>query len=171
MFKVSTYCLTSEINQWRRVFWSLCCVRNCSKGSGLKGQLFCLCGSGAYTRMSRKSVTHPCPKAISCWEQNWRGATGEINPEYSLEGLMLKLKLQHFGHLMRRADSLERPWCWERLKAGGERGDRGWDGWMASSTQWTWVWGNSRRKWRTVKPGILRFMGSPRIGHDWATEQ
>ena len=61
----------------------------------------------------------------------------EISPEYSLEGLMLKLKLQYFGHLMWRTDSLERPWCWERLKAGGEGDDRGWDGWMASPTQWT----------------------------------
>ena len=52
----------------------------------------------------------------------------EISPWCSLEGLMFKLKLQYFGHLMRRADSLKRPWCWERLKAGGEGDDRGWDG-------------------------------------------
>ena len=64
----------------------------------------------------------------------------EINSEYSLEGLMLKLKLQYFGHLMRRTDSMEKSWCWERLKAGGEGDDRGWDGWMASPTGWTWVW-------------------------------
>ena len=62
----------------------------------------------------------------------------EINPEYSLKGLMLKLKLQYFGHLMRRADSLEKtPQCWERLKAGGEGDDRGCDGWMPPLTQWT----------------------------------
>ena len=54
----------------------------------------------------------------------------EISPEYSLEGLMVKLKLQYFGHLMQRTDSLENPWCWERLKAGGEGDDRGWGGWM-----------------------------------------
>ena len=65
-------------------------------------------------------------------------------PEYSLEGLMLRLKLQYFGHRIRRADSWERPWCWERLRAR-EKDDRGWDGWIASSTQWTWVWANSRR--------------------------
>ena len=64
----------------------------------------------------------------------------EISPEYSLEGLMLKLKLQYFGHLMWRTDTRKRPWCWERLKAGGEGDDREWDGWMASPTQWTWVW-------------------------------
>ena len=65
----------------------------------------------------------------------------EINPECSLEELMLKLKLQNFGHLMQRADSFgKRPWCWERSKAGGEGGNRGWDVWMASLTQWLWVW-------------------------------
>ena len=73
----------------------------------------------------------------------------EINPWCSLEGLMLKLKLQYFGHLMRRADSFARPWCWERLRAGGEGDNRGWDGWMASPTWWTWVWVNSRRWWWT----------------------
>ena len=51
-----------------------------------------------------------------------------------------------------------------------KRGNRGWDGWIASSTQWTWVWANSRRQWRTGKPGMLQSMGSQRIGHDWATE-
>ena len=66
----------------------------------------------------------------------------EISPGCSLEGLMLKLKLQSFGHLMQRADSFEKTWCWERLRAGGEGDDRGWDGWMASLTQWTWVWVN-----------------------------
>ena len=71
----------------------------------------------------------------------------EISPEYSLEGLMLKLKLQYFGHLMQRTNSLEKTWCWERLKAGGEGDDRGWDGWMTSLTQWTWVWANSGRWW------------------------
>ena len=61
----------------------------------------------------------------------------EISPENSLEGLMLKLKLQYFGHLMQRVDLLEKTWCWERLRAGGERDDREWDGWMASPTQCT----------------------------------
>ena len=87
----------------------------------------------------------------------------EISPEYSLEGLMLKLKLQYFGHLMQRTDSLKRLWCWERLKAGGEGDDRGWDGWMASLTRWTWVWVNSRSWWWTGRPDVLRFMGSQRV--------
>ena len=84
----------------------------------------------------------------------------EISPECSLEGLMFMLKLQYFGHLTRRADSLKRPWCWERLKARGEGDDRGWDGWMASPTQWTWVWVNSRSWWWTGRPGVLQSMGS-----------
>ena len=94
----------------------------------------------------------------------------EISPEYSLEGLMLKLKLQYFGHLMRRTDSLEKPWCWERLRAGGEGDDRWWNGWMASSTQWTWVWVSSGSWWWTGKPGMLQSMGSQRAGNNWVTE-
>ena len=94
----------------------------------------------------------------------------EISPGCSLEGLMLRLKLQYFGHLMWRADSFERPCCWERLKAGGEGANRGWDGWMASLTEWTWVWVNSGSWWWTGRPGVLQFMGSERVGHDWATE-
>ena len=60
--------------------------------------------------------------------------------------------------------------CWEGLGARGEGDDRGWDGWMASLTQWTWVWVNSGSWWWTGRPGVLRFMGSQRVGHDWATE-
>ena len=65
---------------------------------------------------------------------------------------------------------LKRSWCWERLKVGGEGDDRGWDGWMASPTQWTWVWASSRSWWWTGKPGLLQSMGSQRVRHNWATE-
>ena len=61
-------------------------------------------------------------------------------------------------------------WCWEGLGAGGKGDNRGWDGWMASWTQWVWIWVNSRSWWRTGRPGMLRFMGSQRVGHDWMTE-
>ena len=64
----------------------------------------------------------------------------------------------------------KRLWCWGGLGAGGEGDDRGWDGWMASLTRWTWVWVNSRSWWWTGRPGVLWFMGSQRVGHDWATE-
>ena len=94
----------------------------------------------------------------------------EISPGCSLEELMLKRKLQYCGHLMWRADSLEKLWCWEGLGAGGEGDNRGWDGWMASRTWWTCIWVNSGRWWWTGRPGVLRFMGSQRVGHDWATE-
>ena len=84
----------------------------------------------------------------------------EINPEWLLDGLMLKLKLQYIGPWWEEPTHWERPWCWERLRAGGEGGDRGWDGWMVSLTQWTWIWANSGRWWRTGKPGVLQSMGS-----------
>ena len=64
----------------------------------------------------------------------------------------------------------KRLWCWEGLGVGGEGDDRGWDGWMALPTQWTWVWVNSGIWWWTGRPGMLWFMGSQRVGHDWATE-
>ena len=63
----------------------------------------------------------------------------------------------------------KRPWCWERLKAGGDGDDRGWDGWMASPSRWMWVWASSRRWWRTGKPAVLQSTGSQRIGRDWRT--
>ena len=65
----------------------------------------------------------------------------------------------------------KRSWCWEKLKAGGEGGNRGWDGWMASPTQWTSVWTNSRRWWRTGKPGVLQPMGSQRVSYNLVIEQ
>ena len=95
----------------------------------------------------------------------------KISPECSLEGLMLKLKLQYFGHLMRRVDSLEKTLMLGRTEAGGEGDNRGWDGWMASLTQWTWVWVNSGSWWWTGRPGVLWFTGLQRVGHNWVTEQ
>ena len=91
---------------------------------------------------------------LLCWRRllrvPWRARSSnqsiltKLNPEYSLEELMPKLKLQYFGHLMWRTYSLKRPWCWKRLRATGEKGNRGWDGWWASLTQWTWAWANFR---------------------------
>ena len=93
----------------------------------------------------------------------------KISPGCSLEGLMLKLKLQYFGHLMQRADSLEKT-----LMLGGigsrRRGWQRMNGWMASPTRWTWVCVNSGSWWWTGRPGVLQFMGSQKVGHDWATE-
>ena len=94
----------------------------------------------------------------------------EISPGCSLEGLMLRLKLQYFVYLMWRVDLLEKTWCWEGLGAGGEGDDRGWDVWMASPTWWTWVWVNSGSWWWTGRAGVLRFLGLQRVEHDWVTE-
>ena len=84
----------------------------------------------------------------------------EISPEYSLEGLMLKLKLQYLATWCKELTHWKRPCCWERLKVGGEGNNRGWDGWMASPTQWTWVWVNSRSWWWTGRPWVMQSMGS-----------
>ena len=94
----------------------------------------------------------------------------EISPECSLEGLMLKLKLQYFGHLMRRTESFEKTLMLAKIGGRRRRDDRGWDGWMASLTRWTWVWVDSGSWWWTGRPGVLQFMGSQRVRHDWATE-
>ena len=93
----------------------------------------------------------------------------EISPGISLEGMMLKLKLQYFSHVMRRVDSLEKTLMLGGIGAGGKGDDRGWDGWMASPTRWTWVCVNSGRRWWTGRHGVLWFMGSQRVRHDWAT--
>ena len=74
------------------------------------------------------------------------------------------------GHLMWRVDSLEKTLMLGGIGAGGEGDDRGWDGWMASLSWWMWVWVNSGSWWWTGRPGVLRFMGSQRVGHDWVTE-
>ena len=95
----------------------------------------------------------------------------ELNPEYSLEGLMLKLKLWYFGHLLRRTSSSEKTLMLGKIEG---RRRRGWQRMRcldASPTQWTWVCASSRRWWRTGKPGVLPSMGSQIVGHDWATEQ
>ena len=91
----------------------------------------------------------------------------EISSEYSLEGLMLKLKLQSFGHLMHRTVSFEKTLMLGKIEGRKRRDDRGWNGWMASPTQWTWVWVNSGSWWW---PGVLRFMGLQRVWHDWGSE-
>ena len=109
-----------------------------------------------------KSSRYPLQYAI-CIQQ---AILKEISPGCSLEGLMLKLKLQYFGHLMRMVNSYpDAGRDWGQQEKGMTE-----DGWMASPTRWTWVWVNSRSWWWTGRPGMLRFMGSQRIGHDWATD-
>ena len=94
----------------------------------------------------------------------------EISPGYSLEGLILRLKHQYLATWCEELSHLKRPWCWEKLRAGGEGDNRGWDGCMAPPTQWTCIWVNSGSWWWTGRPGMLQFVGSQRVGHDWATE-
>ena len=121
-----------------------------------------------------KKVEHRRTDAFElwCWRRSLRvpwtarrsnqSILKEISPRCSLEGLMLKRKLQYFGHLMRRIDSLEKTLMLGKIEAEGD--NRGWDGWMASLTRWTWVWVDSGNWWWTGRPGVLRFMGSQRVG-------
>ena len=111
-----------------------------------------------------------------CWRVPWTARRSnqsilkETSPGCSWKGLKLRLKLQYFGHLMWRADSLEKTLMLEGLGAGGEGDNRGWDGWMESPARCTWVWVNSGSWWWTGRPSVLQFMEFQRLRHDWATE-
>ena len=106
------------------------------------------------------------------WTTRWSNQSilKEMNPEHSLEGLRLKLKLQYFGYLMQRTDSLEKTLMLGKIEGRRRRVDRGWDGWIVSLTWWTWVSASSGSWWLTGKPVVLLSMGSQRVGHNWATE-
>ena len=125
----------------------------------------------------RNLILSNCGDGEDSWEscgqqgdqtsQSWRKSTLNIHWNigcWSSKVLTLATWCKELTHW-------KRPWCWERLKAGGEGDDKGWDGWMASPTQWTWVWVNSGSWWWTGRPGVLQSMGSQRVGHNWATEQ
>ena len=129
--------------------------------------VMCECESWTIKKADRRRID---AFELWCWRRLWRvpwtarkssqSILKEISPECSLEGLMLRLKLQYFGHLRRRADLFEKTLMLERLRAGGEGDNRRWDGWMASLTQWTWVWVNSRSWWCAGKSDVLQSMGS-----------
>ena len=116
---------------------------------------------------------------VWCWKRllrvSWtarrsnQSTLKEISPECSVEGLMLNWNSNTLATWCEELTHLKRPWCWERLRAG-EGEDRGWDGWMASLTQCTWVWVDSRSWGWTGRPSVLQSMGSQRVGHDWVIE-
>ena len=107
------------------------------------------------------------------WHEDWKcaNAVGKVVLiDLTNSGLPLIINLWK-TYICEELIHWKRPWCWERLRAGGEGDDdKGWDGWLASSTHWTWVWVDPESWWWTGRPGVLRFMGSQRVGHDWATE-
>ena len=155
---------------------------------------------GPYSQSYGFSCSHVWTDYKESWEQNWCFWTVEL--EKTLESPLdckeippVRPKGNQSWIFIGRTDAgaetpntlatwceelthLKRPWCWERLKVGGERDDRGWDGWMASPidesmaspTRWTWVWVSCGSWWWTGKPGRLQFMGSRRVRHDWVTE-
>ena len=115
---------------------------------------------GPWKQLTTKELTvFNCDVGENSWEslELWRSnqlILKEIIPEYSLEKLMLMLKFQYFGYLM-QSSSLKKTTMLGKMKEGGDGGDRGWDGWIASLIQWTWVWVNSGSWWWTGKPGVL----------------
>ena len=94
----------------------------------------------------------------------------EISPEYSLQGWCWSWNFNTLATWCEELTHLKGLWCWERLKVGWEGDDRGWDGWMASPTRWTWVWESSGSQWWTGKPGMLQSMGLQIVRHNWVTE-
>ena len=109
-------------------------------------------------------TTEPMKMGPLSWGRKRRNARGAGVPEIIIfPNSLLATWREELTHW-------KRPWCWERLKAGGEGDDRGWDGWMASPTGWTWDWVSSRSWWWTGRPGVLQSMRSQRVGKDWATE-
>ena len=123
---------------------------------------------------AKKLMLLNCGDGEDSWEYLGLHGIQPVNPKWNQSWIVsgrtdAEAEAPILWHLMQRTD-LKRPWCWERLKVGGEGDARGWDGWMASPTQWTWVWVNSGSWLWTQKPGALQSMGSQRVGYDWATE-
>ena len=116
-----------------------------------------------------------CGVGEDSWKSLWmqranQSILKEISPNYSLEEQMLKLKLQYFGHLMRKTNSLEKTLTLGKIEGRRRRGRQRMRWSDGTTMRWTWVWASSGRWWRTGKPGVLQSMGSKRVGHDWATE-
>ena len=107
-----------------------------------------------------------------CWGRSLESPLDckEISPRCSLEGLMLRLKLQYFGHLMWRPDSFEKTLMLGKIEGRRRRGQQRMRGLVGITTQWIWVWVDSRSWWWAGRPGMLWFAGSQTVGHDWATE-
>ena len=156
--------------------------RHCfvNKGPSSQGYVFSMVMSGCGS-WTIKKTEHQRIDAFElwCWKRllrvSWtarrfnQSILKEISPGCSLDGLMLKWNSNTLATSCEELTHL-RPWRWERLKAGEEGGNRGWNRCIASLIQWTWVWVKSGSWWWTERPGILPFMGLQRLRHDWATE-
>ena len=138
-----------------------------------------MCGCGSWTI---KKTEHWRTDAFElwCWRRLLRvpwttrrsnqSILKEINAEYHWKDWCWSWNSSTLATWCKELTHLKRPWCWERLKAGGERDDRGWNGWIASPTQWAWIWVSSGSWWWIGKPGMLQSMGSQGVVHDWVTE-
>ena len=125
----------------------------------------------SFSRRSSSPRDWACASCVSCMAGRLFTTEPPGKPVSMHPWLLLSTYSMSFGQLMWRANLLEKTLMRERLRAGEEGDNRGWDGWMASLTWWTCVWASSRRWWRTGKPGPLQFTGSQRVGHNWVTEK
>ena len=126
---------------------------------------------GLWRKLSAKElILLNCGVGEESWESLGFGFSKGSQSWIFIGRMMLKLKLQYLATSCEELTHLKRPWCWERLKARREGDNRRWDGWMASPTQWTWVWVNSGSWWWTGRSGVLHSMGSPIVRCDWPTE-
>ena len=128
------------------------------------------------------ALTHGCENWTIKKAERWRIDAFELwcgrrllrvpwTARRSNQSILKEISSEYSATWCEELTHLKRPWCWERLKAAGEEGDdRGWDDWMASLTQWMWVWVSSGSWWWTGKPGVLQSLGSQRVRHDWVTE-
>ena len=123
--------------------------------------------SKKYTRACSHTHTYTCTYTCHCLVVFYSNLAILLDNKWCLIVVLIFISLTTS---CKELTHWKRLWCWEGLGAGGQGDDRGWDGWMASPTRWTWVWVNSRSWWWTGRPGVLQFMGSQRVRHDWATE-
>ena len=134
------------------------------------------CGSWTIKKAeSRKIDAFELCVGEDSWESLWLQGDQPVHPKWEqswvfIDRTIVEAKTPILWPPDVKNWHLKRPWCWERLKAGGQGGDRGWDGWMASPTQWAWVWVSSGNWWWTGRPGVLQSMGSQRVRHDWMME-
>ena len=146
----------------------------------VKAMIFPIVVYGCESWTIKKAECQRIASELWCWKRLLRvpwaarrsnqSILKEISPEYSLEGLMLKLELQYSGHQMLRADSLEKTLMLGTIEGRRRRGRQGMNGWMTSPTRWTWLWASSGSWWWTGKPGVLQSMQLQRVRHDWATK-
>ena len=167
-FQIHTGCRVHQllIKQWLLITVSLNCCCDEFQIFGLVVCLFVLTTVEHISHMAKNNGKYPIITHLNrCSFKKW------IHFHKGSCNYVWMLKRQYFGRLLWKLTHWKRPWCWERLKTGGEGDDRGRGGWVASPTWWTWIWASSGSWWRTGMPGMLQSTGLQRVRHVWVTEK